>query len=109
MQGAITVSGNTKAGGLTNNVYLKTGTLITVTGSLVGSSIGVEMESRFGTFTTGYDTYHPNKGSQNYFTADLSVVVSVGRGDNREASLLTSPNSHGIVFSIGNGIIRTIK
>ena len=98
MQGAITLNNNTKAGGLTNNVYLKTGTLITVTGSLVGSSIGVEMESRFGTFTTGYDTYHPDKGPQNYFTADLSVVVSVGRGNNREASLLTSPNTHGIVF-----------
>jgi len=55
MQGKVKVTGNKKTGHAASNVFLKSGTLIYVTGSLDGSSIGVEMESTSGgTFTSGY-------------------------------------------------------
>lgn len=58
MKGKVTLTGNKKASGVDHNVFLKSGTIITVTGSLTGSSIGIEKEGTSGTFTSGYNTYH---------------------------------------------------
>ena len=77
MKGAITVQGNTNVSGVVSNVYLKSGKVITVTGSLEGSSIGVEMESTSGTFTSGYNSYNSGVDPETIFTADHSSIMEV--------------------------------
>ena len=72
MQDAITVTGNTKAGGLADNVYLASGKVITVTGSLTGSSIGISMQYA-GKFTSGYSTYHSGDAPSTLFSKDHPV------------------------------------
>ena len=74
MKGAIKVKDNTNAGGMVSNVYLKRGKVITVTGSLAGSKIGVEMESVTGTFTSGYNSYNNGVAPNTIFTADRSIM-----------------------------------
>jgi hypothetical protein len=85
MQGAITVTGNTKAGGLPDNVYLAKNKVITVTGSLSGSNIGISMETA-GTFTSGYNTYNSGVDPATLFTPDLSGVMAISL-DGNEAKL----------------------
>ena len=84
MKGAITVKDNMNVGGVPSNVYLKNDKVITVTGSLTGSDIGVEMESTSGTFTSGYSNYQ--HGKIPLFHADRSRIVAVGE-ENGEYSL----------------------
>ena len=86
MQGAVKVTGNKKESGEASNVLLISGTVITVTGSLDGSSIGVEMESTSGTFTSGYPTYNTENPAI-VFTANGSAAVNVWPDDNNEACL----------------------
>ena len=80
MKGAITVQDNTNGSGVVSNVYLKSGKVITVIGSLDGSDIGVDMESVTGMFTSGFGDYVHT--SAYIFTADRSSIVSVIRYDN---------------------------
>ena len=68
VKGAITVSGNT-TGGLPNNVYFADNKVITVTGALTGSNMGISSESE-GTFTSGYSTYNSGVAPTTYFTVD---------------------------------------
>ena len=70
IQGKNTVTGNT-AGGSTDNLFLATGTLITLTGKITGSNIGISLQGTTGIFTTGYATYY---GS----TLDLSGQIQPG-------------------------------
>ena len=77
MKGAITVKDNINVSGLVSNVYLKNGTVITVTGSLAGSHIGVDMESVSGTFTSGYDSNNSGVDPKTIFTADRSIIMDV--------------------------------
>ena len=87
MQGKINVTGNKKTGDAASNVFLKSGTVITVTGSLEGSSIGVEMESTSGgTFTSGYPTYN-TENPANLFSCDNASSLSVWPNESNEACL----------------------
>ena len=93
MEGAVTVKDNTDVGGVVSNVFLKDGTLITVTGSLAGSSIGVEMEESTGmftggTFTRGFSSYNSGVDTKTIFTADRSSIAAV-ESDGGEARLIT--------------------
>ena len=90
MQGAMTVTGNTKAGtGLTNNLFLRTDAVITVTGALTGGGpIGIKMDAA-GTFTSGYSTYNSGVDPATIFTPDLSGVMAVSLVDN-EAQLASA-------------------
>ena len=100
MKGAIKVQDNTNAGGMLSNVYLKTGKVITVTGSLEGSKIGVDMESTSGVFTSGYNSFNSGVDPKTLFTADhFSFMVVIQNGGEAE---LTSwyPNPANIVTFI---------
>ena len=90
MKGAVTVQNNTKVGGMASNVFLKRRKVITVTGSLTGSKIGIDMENLAGTFTSGYSTYHSLIDPTTFFTSDLSIIGSLGFDNNDEACLSTS-------------------
>ena len=91
MKGAVKVTGN-KKDGVASNVYLKNGTKITVTGSLEGSNIGVEMENTSGgTFTSGYG--YPTDNTEIpavFFTVNGSTDLNVWPDENGEACLTTS-------------------
>ena len=91
MKGKITVQNNTIVGGMVSNVYLKNGKVITVTGSLTGSNIGVEMESTQGTFTSGYSDYQHDQGP--IFTPDHSTIVGVGMMDGELYLMTLEPGS----------------
>lgn len=91
MKGTITVKDNMNVGGVPSNVYLKNGTVITVTGSLTGSDIGVELESTEGTFTKNYSNY--DHGSASLFTADRSSILGVGYTNNEAILMATVPGS----------------
>ena len=84
MKGKVTVTGNNKASGVPSNVFLMTGKVINVTGlDLDGSSIGVELESTTGTFTSGWGGYIPST----VFTADLGDIVNLDLDANSEACI----------------------
>ena len=71
MQGVNTINGN-KVGNRDDNVYLYTDKLITITGSLEGSTIGVGME-KAGTFPSGLATYHSGVEPSTLFFSDNKV------------------------------------
>jgi len=89
MQGAMTVTGNTGPGGMTNNLFLKTNAVVTITGSLAGSNVGIDMETP-GVFTSGYNTYNSGVDPATIFTSDLTGVMAVSPDDNNEAQLSNS-------------------
>ena len=77
MQGKNTITDNIGKEGLTHNVFLKENAVITVTGSLAGSSIGINMESDTGNFTSGYSVYDSDVEPSQYFTPDDDVFYDV--------------------------------
>ena len=77
MQGEVTVADNTSAGSATNNLFFKSGAVVTVTGSLTNSSIGVNIEGLTGTFTSGYSTYNSGEDPSTLFFSDLPMTVNV--------------------------------
>ena len=85
MQGKNTITDNT-VNGNTNNVYLNNGVVITVTGSLEGSKIGVHMQTP-GTFTSGFGANN-EKAPLAYFFSDNSGYT-IAASDN-EAKLVKS-------------------
>ena len=87
MQDANTITGNTTAGGVTNNLFLKTGAVITVTGALTDSKIGITLEDNTGTFTTGYNANNSGVDPATIFSADLPEVMAISPDDNNEAQL----------------------
>lgn len=86
MQGKNTLTDNKGKEGLTHNVFLKDNAVITVTGSLAGSSIGVTMEDNIGTFTSGYKKNNSDVDPATIFTPDLTGVMAVSL-DGNEAKL----------------------
>ena len=68
MQGKNTVTDN-QDDSKTNNVFLRDGVVITVTGSLEGSTIGIRMGTP-GTFTSGYETNNKDVDPKKYFISD---------------------------------------
>ncbi len=83
IQGAMTITGNTLADGQASNLYLKSGKVVTVTGSLTGSNIGIYMQST-GTFTNGYSTYHSGTSPATIFASDQNSNVTMD-GNGQEA------------------------
>ena len=82
MQGVMTVTDNTTANSVTNNLFLKTDAIINVTGSLTGSSVGINME-KAGVFTSGFATYHSGTDPATIFTSDCEafrIVSQNGEG-----------------------------
>ena len=84
--GLMTVTGNTSDGGATNNLFLKTNAVVTITGSLQGSSVGINMEALTGTFTSGYGTYNNGVEPSTLFSADIPMVMNI-TSDGTEAQL----------------------
>ncbi len=84
IQGANVITGNTASNG-SNNVYLYNGKVITVAGSLAGSSIGITMHTT-GTFTSGYNAHNSGVDPATIFMPDLSGVMAVSL-DGNEAKL----------------------
>lgn len=76
LQGALTITDNTIDNGQLSNLYLKSGKVVTVTGSLAGSNIGIYMLTQ-GTFTSGYSTYHSGTNPNTIFTSDQNSNVSM--------------------------------
>ena len=72
MKGTNIVNDNWRANGMRSNLYLKSGTVINITGDLEGSHVFVDMET-LGTFTSGYSTYHDIHPA-GYFTADKGSI-----------------------------------
>ena len=89
MQGAITVTGNTTDGEVANNLFLKPNAVVTITGSLAGSTMGVNMEANTGTFTSGYGTHNGGVDPATVFKADIEGVMDVSLNDaGNEAQLV---------------------
>ena len=84
MQGAITVTGNTASGGMTDNVYLKYRKYINVTGSLAGSTIGITLETTPHEFTKNFSTYN-SVDPDSIFKPDMAGVMSIVSSPNKEA------------------------
>lgn len=84
MKGVVTVTGNTIVSGLAHNVFLKQGKVITVTGNLAGSSIGILREDQEGDITSGYSTSGGDLAT--VFLAD-NPVLEVTLSDGNEARL----------------------
>ena len=89
MQGENSIKDNTAEGGVANNLHLKTGSVITVTGSLAGSSIGLNMQTE-GAFTSGLSTYHGGEDPAFFFTPDR-YAKAVFLDNNKEACMATIP------------------
>ena len=94
MQGKTTVTGNTTANNVANNLFLKTRAVITVTGSLAGSDIGFNMESMTGTFTSGYGTHNSGVDPATIFTPDLPLSTTVSLVNNEAQSSLQNNIQH---------------
>ena len=80
MQGVITVTGNTTANSVTNNLFLKTDAVVTVTSSLTGSNVGIIMEKP-GVFTSGYSTYNSGVDPADIFKAEDEAYQIVLKGE----------------------------
>ena len=89
MQGENSIKDNTAEGGVTNNLHLKTGSVITVTGRIAGSSIGLNMQTE-GAFTSGLSTYHGGEDPAFFFTPD-GYAKAVFLDNNKEACMATIP------------------
>lgn len=74
MKGKMTVTDNKGNGGLTHNVFLKENAVITVTGSLADSKIGITLEDIIGTFTSDYKKSNSDVDPASIFTADIPAV-----------------------------------
>ena len=77
IQGEVKVTGNKGKEGMTDNIYLKKDAVITVTGALTGSSIGVTLEENTGTFTRGYNTNNSDVDPSTLFSSDMSPYLTV--------------------------------
>ena len=90
MQGKMTITDNIGKEGLTHNVFLKENAVITVTGALTDSKIGITLEDETGTFTSGYKDNNSDVDPATIFTSDLTGVMAVSPDDNNEAQLSNS-------------------
>ena len=85
IKGAVNVSDN-MVNGANQNIYLQSGKLINVTGSLAGSSIGIYLDGGTGTFTSGYDVYNNGVDPSTLFFSDLPETANVTSAE-REAQM----------------------
>lgn len=99
MQGKNTITDNTVKD-KTNNIYLNKDVVITVTGSLEGSKIGVHMQNP-GVFTSGYSTNNGDVDPKNYFVSDDSNYQIVYR-DNEAKMVKGMTAIENVQSSMGN-------
>ena len=90
MKGKMTITDNIGKEGLKHNVFLKENAVITVTGALTDSKIGITLEDETGTFTSGYKANNSGVDPATIFTADLTGVMAVNTDANNEAQLTKS-------------------
>ena len=76
IQGANIITDNF-ASGVPSNLFLKERKLITITGSITGSRIGVMMDVAPNWFTDGFATYHSGEDPNIFFTCDKPWVDSL--------------------------------
>ena len=98
MQGANIITDNI-AGGVPSNVFLMARCLITLTGSIAGSQIGVTLERVPETFTKGYNTYHHGVDPYTFFTCDrpefnIIYYTSSDEEVNISTIYIKGPNVH---------------
>ncbi len=89
MQGAIMLNNNLRSDGVADNLYLYSDKVITVTGALTGSTIGVTMQ-KAGTFTSGYNTHNAGVDPTTIFTADMTGLMAVSLDAGNEAQLASA-------------------
>ena len=82
MQGKNTITDN-QGDGKTNNVYLRDGVVITVTGALTDSKIGIRMATP-GTFTSGYNANNKDVAPIKFFVSDDDDYTVVLKDDEVE-------------------------
>ena len=82
MQGKNTITDN-QGDGKTNNVYLRDGAVITVTGALTDSKIGIRMATP-GTFTSGYNANNKDVAPIKFFVSDDDDYTVVLKDDEVE-------------------------
>ena len=70
MKGSITANQNTGADDQFSNVFLVKGKVITITGSLVGSKIGISVPEMPSVFTSRYSTDHKDIAPNTIFSSD---------------------------------------
>ena len=75
MQGTVNVNDNHKSNGWNSNFFLPDGKVITVTGNLGSSRIGVSHEGYAGTLTSGYAA---NNAVTNHFENDFTEIANLG-------------------------------
>ena len=91
LQGKMTVTDNTSDGNLPSDFFLKTNAVITVTGSLSGSSIGVLMENNTGTFTSAFGIYNSGVDPATLFFSNLPEAYQVAAAESEaKVDVLTS-------------------
>ncbi len=91
LQGKTTVIDNTSNGDVPSDFFLKTNAVITVTGSLSGSSIGVQMENNTGTFTSGFNAHNSGVDPAILFFSNLPEAYQVAASESEaKVDVLTS-------------------
>ena len=88
MKGANIITDNTTVGGSFSNIYLLSGTVLNITGSLAGSQLVISMETN-GVFTSGYNTHNSGVDPATIFQPEWPDVTAVTL-DNNEAKLGSS-------------------
>ena len=98
MEGNIQVKDNTKSHSLSNNVYLKSGHVIQVTGNLTGSVIGLSME-QLGTATSGLS----GNGDLSCFFSDNPIGEELSLVDGEATLALYTDRVYYIERNFNNG------
>ena len=92
MKGSITANQNTGADDALNNVFLVKGKVITVTGSLKGSKIGISVPERPSVITSEYSTDHKDIAPNTIFSSDYDPdLYSAYLSDNEANIGIPSP------------------
>lgn len=81
LKGKTTVIDNTSDGNQPSDFFLKTNAVITVTGSLTGSSVGVLMENNTGPFTSGFGTHNSGVDPAILFFSNLPEAYQVAAAE----------------------------
>ena len=92
MQGANIITDNF-ASDIPSNLYMRPFLVITLTGSMAGSRIGITLEMLPNMFTDGFPTYHSVEELNTIFTADrpeINEIVPSAGGKPNEALLRSS-------------------
>ena len=87
MKGSITAKQNTGADDVLNNVFLVKGKVITVTGSLKGSKIGISVPERPSVITSGYTNDHKDIAPNTIFTSDYDPDLNSAYLSDNEVSI----------------------